>query len=367
MRVLLCTPYLQDKRYVKGGINVWGKNLSDYYQLFSNDVLIDFVSYDRIFDNQENTPFFSRAYHGLKDYWNSIKITKKKLNKEGPYDVLHLCTSAQLGLIKDYVVINEAHKHGAKVVLHLHFGRVPEFFVKKNWESILFKKVIKMADAVVAIDSTSHSTLLKEGYSHSFYLPNPLSLSIIQQIENRKPLIKQIPGKILFVGHVSIAKGVFELVEACKGIDNIELHIVGTAREEIKEQLVKKSFDRNNGEWLKIRGGIPHEEVIQEMLSCEVFVLPSYTEGFPNVILESMACGCAIVATNVGAIPEMLQNDCGIIVNPKNVQELRNAINIILQDKEFASNCRTNAKNRVYKEYTMPIVWNRMVEIWKSV
>jgi glycosyltransferase involved in cell wall biosynthesis len=59
-----------------------------------------------------------------------------------------------------------------------------------------------------------------------------------------------------------------------------------------------------------------------------IFVLPTYTEGFPNVILECMASGCPIITTPVGAIPDMLQfgstQACGACVDVKDVQGLKN-------------------------------------------
>ena len=365
MRVLLCTPYLQAERYVKGGINIWGNNLVDYYLHYNNEIEIDYVSFDRIFDNQENTPLLSRIFYGLKDYWSSIKTTKKKLDKEGPYDVLHLCTSAQLGLLKDYVVIRIAHQHNVKVALHLHFGRSSELLEGNNWESIFFRKVIAIADSVIAIDDISYKAIKNKSYHNSYYLPNPLSLPTIQLIEKLKYGIKRVPNKVLYVGHVIPSKGIFELVEACMDLAGIELHLVGTVNDEIRSSLSKNASKRDNGNWLIIHGGLSHEKVIEEMLSCDVFALPSYTEGFPNVILESMACGCAIVATKVGAIPEMLSDDCGICIEPKNISELRNGIKKMIED-DIAPQYRINAQKRVYERYAMPTVWSSLVKIWES-
>ena len=126
-----------------------------------------------------------------------------------------------------------------------------------------------------------------------------------------------------------------------------------------------------NNNWLDIVGEKSFEDTIKEILSCELFVLPSYTEGFPNVILESMACGCSIIATKVGAIPEMLDIDgkkpCGLCIEPKNVFQLRSSILKLLDDEILAFELGKRAKRRVNEEYSMPVVWSKMVDIWKSV
>ncbi len=371
MRVLLCTPYLQDPNIIYGGINIWGRNVLSYYQQTRSDVTIDAVSFDRRFDVKEDSTVVQRAMWGIKDYRSSIKNAIRKLDSQGPYDVLHLCTSAQLGLFKDYLVIKKAHSRSVKVVLHLHFGRTPDLLKKNNWEGKLLKRVLKMSDAIVSIDSETYSALRNNDYNASFYLPNPLSLPIINQIEGQKAKISHYPNKILYVGHVIPSKGVFELVEACNGIDGIELHIVGSVTGDVSELLKNKAVNKNNESWLKIRGGIPHDEVINEMLSCGVFVLPSYTEGFPNVILEAMACGCPIVSTFVGAIPEMLgtntEEPCGICCLPKDVLSLQKSIRRLLDNPTEASIYAERAVERVNEMYAMPKVWEQLTSIWKSV
>ena len=370
MKVLLCTPYLQDANVVSGGINVWGNNVWNYYNQVETDMSLDIVSFDRVFNVQENSSLLQRAFWGVRDYYRSIKETKEKLEKEGPYDVLHLCSSAQLGLIKDLIVIREAHKYGVKVVLHLHFGRLPEVLSSHTRESCLLKKIIKEADAIAVMDMQSFKTLKNYGCDKAYYLPNPLSLTVANQIDEQCGDIRRNPIKILYVGHVIPTKGVYELANACADIDGIELHLVGTIAEEDRISLEQIAKRKDKGDWLIIRGGIPHDEVIKEMLSCGIFVLPSYTEGFPNVILEAMACGCPIVATDVGAIPEMLINGddykCGILVKPKDGKNLKKAIEVMLKDKDYSTQCGKKAKARVNELYIMPKVWEQLVRVWKA-
>ena len=143
--------------------------------------------------------------------------------------------------------------------------------------------------------------------------------------------------------------------------------MLGAILDSEKEALYKYS---DHADWLNIRGETPYEEVIAEMCKCDVFVLPTYTEGFPNVILESMACGCAIVTTSVGAIPEMLEEEdgkhYGIMVEPRNVEQLKGAIERMLSDADFKNECRANVQQRVNERYNIDSVWRQMVDIWSE-
>ena len=115
---------------------------------------------------------------------------------------------------------------------------------------------------------------------------------------------------------------------------------------------------------------MPYTDVIKEMQKCDIFVLPTYTEGFPNVILESMAAGCAIISTPVGAIPQMLEDDgdgkYGLLVEPRNVQQLHDAIEHLLNDEALKQEMRQNVQRRVNERYNIDVVWSKMLKIWKS-
>ena len=66
--------------------------------------------------------------------------------------------------------------------------------------------------------------------------------------------------------------------------------------------------------------------IAQWMRAADIFCLPSYTEGCPNVLVEALACGRPIVATNVGGIPELIHQDSGILVPPRDSAALRGAL-----------------------------------------
>lgn len=363
-KVLLVSPLGEN---LTGGIISWTKNIINYYQDSAKEVelsLLDSSSNEQVLTGDG---LFKRIRVGLKNYLPLYKEYKKEL-KRNKYDAIHICTSASLGLVRDLLLANASKNNGAKTIVHMHFGRIPVIMKTKGWERKLLLKLLGIIDCVVVMDHGSFNSLKEYGFENVFYLPNPFSSEVLDEIESKRE-IKRIPRKIVYAGHVLETKGVFELVEACRGIKDIKLEIIGKiTNNTIREKLITIAGDDYEN-WLTITGNKPHEIVITEMLSCSVFVLPSYTEGFPNVILESMACGCPIVSTTVGAIPEMLNFDsasaCGICVAPKDVKGLRVAINRMLEDQDFAHYCADNAKKRVKQLYSMPIVWNQLVGIWK--
>ncbi len=366
MRVLLCTPW--DISH-GGGISRWAHHIAQHYEdNLSSELQIDICPMDRSIYLDEVASSIKRGYCGVKDYY---AISKEIINKvkATSYDIVHLASSASISLVKDIYILWQLKRLGIKTVIHFHFGRIPQLFEQKNWEYRLMKTVLKLATKVVVLDKMSYDTLAVAGYNNIDKLPNPLSPQISKIIEDNKNA-EQVQGKILFVGHLYKTKGVFELVEACASIPDISLTLVGQYEEVVKNELQAIADKKKVTEWVCFTGNLPMEQVIKEMKSCDVFVLPTYTEGFPNVIIESMACGCAIVTTPVGAIPEMLEEEngkqYGVLVPPQNAQALKEGIEAMLNDEQLKTECRKNVVQRVNERYNIDAVWTQIVAIWKK-
>jgi glycosyltransferase involved in cell wall biosynthesis len=309
-----------------------------------------------------------RVINGIINYAPFIKYLKKELDKDS-YKVAHFSTSGGMSFFRDFLALKACKKRGVHTILHFHFGRLPQILHGSSLEHKLFDMCVKYTDVFVAIDQTSYNALSRYGIKNLFYLPNPLAPKVEKIIESTDCHSRN-KNLVLYVGHVYRSKGVFELVEACKNIENAQLEIIGECAGDIKDEIMRIASTSSKSEWLNIRGNCTLSEVIAAMKRCAVFVLPSYSEGFPNVIIESMACACPIVATNVGAIPEMLDisaEQCGVIVEPKDVANLLEAIKKILNDDSYAQTLGEKAKLRVRKEYSMGTVWKQLLSIWNNV
>lgn len=360
-KILLCAPY----GGVPGGISRWTAHIKNYYEAQPQPKPnMRIVAMGRSMFVNAGSSLWFRLSSAWKDYRAIFREFYRQMREFSP-EVVHLTSSASLSLFKDVVLLRRAHRGGAKTVIHFHFGRIPELAVKRNWEWRMLCRVIRLADKTIVIDRKSLETLQDEGFDTVVYLPNPVSPEV-EQIVGRSSVARQ-PRKMIYAGHVVRTKGVFELVEACCDIPDVRLTLVGRPMDGVADKLYELARRKGSVEWLEIQGEQPYEKVIEQMLSAAAFVLPSYTEGFPNVILEAMACACPIVATSVGAIPEMLADGAGLVVEPQAVEPLRGAILGLLDSPENAQAMGRVAAERVRQMYSMPVVWKQLNEIWSSV
>ncbi len=361
MKVLLASPF----GGVHGGISRWTSHINNYYKTLHEPFCeMDILPMGRSSFININTSFFYRILAAIRDYRVIFKEYRKRL-KIYQYDIMHLTSSASISLLKDLYMLKLAKSKGIKTIIHFHFGRIPDLYKKQNWEWKLLTRVVKNADLTIVLDKSSYETLLLCGFKNVSILPNPVAPEVNKIVASNKDVNRE-SNTILFTGHVVKTKGVFELVEACNQLPNVSLKLVGYIEDDMKMSLNERAKC-----CLEIMGEMSYEDVIKEMMKCDIFVLPTYTEGFPNVILESMAAGCAIVATDVGAIPEMLGvNDkkrYALIVKPKDETTLKDAIELLLTDDKLKLEFRSNVSQRVNELYSIDKVWEQLFNLWESI
>lgn len=353
-----------------GGIATWTKHI---LKSFEGEKRVELLHYNSAIAGRRITQhsFLLRVYVGIIQIMTFLPKVISFI-KENDVKMIHFTSSASLGIFRDYLLLKKVNNIGVKSVIHFRFGRIPELAIKKNWEWKMICRVINRSTKVIVIDTTSYTTLVKYGFKNIEYLPNPIAKDI-EEKEKSDPTIyaKRVKGRILFVGHVTPAKGVVELVKACAEIEEVkELHVIGPYEETFKAELEKIAITREHGDWLKILGSKSKEEVVDNMQNCHIFVLPSYSEGFPNVILEAMAVGCPIISTSVGAIPEMLDiysiTPAGMCVSPKNERELKIAIKNLLNNEKEAVVFGERARIKLFDNYTTDIVKEKIITIWTS-
>jgi glycosyltransferase involved in cell wall biosynthesis len=365
---LIITPY---SKVYPGGIGTWTRNMMDYSESYGQDTIFNVLFYSNYLISVTNTHIVARVFTGILIYSQLIFKVLVYILKNKP-SVLHISSSASISLMKDLMIIWLSKLLNIPTVLHWHFGRIPELALSQNWEWKVLCKVIQKSNYCIVIDNKSLNALLTAGFKNISFIPNPVGFSLEQKSRNLLYTIDQRPqGRLLYVGHIIMEKGVFELVEAISKFTGInELLLVGPYEEKMKEELMELACVRENGSWLRLTGILDAEEVLEQMKKSPILVLPSYTEGFPYVVLEAMAMGCAIIATDVGALPEILaiagSSQCGICVPVKNVNKLKDAISDLVNDPVRTVAMGKNGIDRVLDNYTLKKVVEQYQNVWRN-
>lgn len=137
---------------------------------------------------------------------------------------------------------------------------------------------------------------------------------------------------VLYVGRLVAEKGVRELIEATRRLrtkrPRLALALVGSGP--LHAELAAGFAGDQAGLRVHLPGAQPPERVARWMAAANLLALPSYSEGYPNVLVEALACGRPVVATPVGGVPEIVDATCGLLVPPRDPGALAEALDAAL-------------------------------------
>lgn len=340
-----------------GGIANWTVLVRRFTQVRS-DINLDIVDTAPRWRAIDDLTLWKRAVGGglklLHDYGRFLYLLWKSP------DVIHLTTSGQLAVARDIAILATARLAGIPTVYHIHFGRIPQIAPKNTREWRMLARAIRMANAVIAIDSATAATI-QQRFPHirTLQIPNGIDLN-----ELPPSAIPSTLRTVLFLGWVIPTKGMAELVQAWAKLkmEGWRCVVAGPGSETYREEL-RQHFQPEHLEFLAEQS---HEAAMQLLAASDVFVLPSHTEGFPNVIIEAMAMGKAIIATSVGAIPEMLSMECGVVVPPHDAAALEKALRQVCSEADLRKAMGVRAQLKACAEYAMDKVLEQLITTWRE-
>ncbi len=236
---------------------------------------------------------------------------------------------------------------------------------RSSLRNFIDKTTLPLADLIVSNTEAGRSILMEREKVLSkkiMVIPNGIDLRQIPSLpgdEEKKLSLKAIlsnigyrpPFVVGYVGYLTKQKGVNILLESFDRLkretkNKVVLFIVGDGPEKrTLEKLAKKLNINDSVFFLGYK-----KNAIKFMTLFDLFILPSLWEGQPNVILEAMALGLPVIATNVGGVPEMIQNkENGFLVKPNDSEALTKAIEFLVNSEPDRKKISDKAARSVKK------------------
>lgn len=279
------------------------------------------------------------------------------------YQIVHVNVASDSSYYRKSFFIKTAKLLKRRLVIHQHGGDFENFYHKqlshRGRKSV--QKVLSMADAFLVLSPGG-----KEFFSG---IVDENKIEVFPDSIRIPPVIEKKYGqrRLLFLGRLCKEKGIGELLTAAAELvrvyPDMKLYLGG-----IWEDKELKALAAEHASFVSDLGWITGEEKSGYLAESDIFVLPSYFEGQSVSILEAMACSCAIVASNVGGIPQMIEDEkTGLLISPKNAQALKEGLERALGDAGLCRRLGANARKKVEEEFSIEKNMERLLEIYESV
>lgn len=327
--------------------------------------------------------------HSTKFYSEWIQIDPTKIDRTKSYRllaafakikllwrVLFLCRSNKIAVMNsmrhyDFFIIAFLIKlsNSKAIAIARVTGILPRdgnFKIVKRFRktlAVLFERLtIGTCSSAVVLSEDLFKTLVRHG-------SNPLKLHVVSQgvnTENFNPRSRDSialqPKKLLFVGRLNKLKGVEDsllaYIELRRFYPGLNLTICGVGPEEPK---LKSHYGAVDG--ITFLGFVDKDDLPSLYAACDILLLPSYSEGLPNVILEAMVSRLFVVASDVGGIKQLLSGGRGLIHEAGNIDEMVRILKNVMENTEMRLDYTDNAYRYAIEEHSFGAVRKKYLKL----
>lgn len=238
----------------------------------------------------------------------------------------------------------------------------------KSINIFIQKLILKRAKTIIVLTEDMKNEI-KAIYKDCNVVILPNGIDISKYNKRKKPNQNHIISnkRILWIGRFRPEKGVNFLIEAMsliiKEID-ASLILVGYGNEE--KSLIDLTHKHNLDRTVQFEGKVKNEDIIDYLITSDLFVLPSITEGFPMVILEAMACGLPIVASNINGISEIITDgENGLLARPKNPEDIARKVILLLKNDKLRAEFSKNNLEKIH-QYKLETTGDSLLKIFSE-
>ena len=349
MKKLIVGPYPPPA----GGVATWTLEYISYFRALGEEILLVDTSLTgrraQSFGKKRSLVAEARRCFRI---WSSLG---KCLRKARPELVNMNVNCSPAGTIRDLISAIIVRNRKTPLILHCHCN-IEDQIGSGRLANRALKTLLGIADGIIVLNSKSYSYVSRTVEVKTAIIPN----FIKEAVDTPKPVSDDV-NAVLFAGHVSKAKGIDEILELAGLKKNVRFILAGPVAEEYRE-----IYDKGGLENVVFTGELSHENTLELMRKSDVFLFPSYTEGFSMALLEAMAAGLPCIATDDGANADMLEGKGGIVVKSKDANELKTALDSI-EAKDIRQAMSAWNVEKVKSAYTIEAVVKQLNLFYSEV
>lgn len=289
----------------------------------------------------------------------------------GRVDVLHVHLSHGGSVVRKAAPLLAARLRGVPTVIHAHSYDFAGWMSRLHPVVRAIARWALRADRWVVLGSShvdSFAPLLKLPVGRFVVLHNPVVLPPASPVGPEQADDGERPTVVTAValGRLGVRKGSYDVVAAVAAMTTSSrarlcIVLAGDGEVEEMERTVREAGLRDT---IEVRGWLAPAERDALMARAEVFVLPSYDEGLPMALLESMAHGLAPIVTPVGGIPNVISHDVeGLLVEPGDVSGLAAALTSLVEDDDRRGRLRAAARQRA-EDFEVSRWYAALTDLW---
>ncbi len=358
-----------------GFVGVKSKRLSDSHPIEEHDKdVIPEHGKIRVLYPPYSIYLLSRLVQSL--LW-ILKISS--INLKSPITIIHAQDTGYAGLaavlsgrfLRIPVVIS-SHGIRHKTLESTVRGRLKKVLIKIEYKIDIF--TIKNADNIIVVNPSIKNYFERLTSKKIDYIPIGIKVRKFQFSETDRDLVRDELGidketKVIgFVGRFSHEKNLFTLLVAFANVvrDNSPMKLVLVGAAGPLESQIRENIRKSGIEDKVILCGIRYD--INKMLSSfDIFVLPSYTEGLSVALLEAMACGRAIICSDIPANQQLvIHNKEALLVDPYDTNAFERAIRLLCNDDSLRIKLAKNARIKA-SQYEEEVVFPKILEYYETV
>lgn len=278
----------------------------------------------------------------------------------GNIDVIHIHMAQDGSFYRKSLIILIGKLFRKKILLHMHASQFDKFyFNSSNLSKRYIRFILKLPNRIIVL-SERWKEFYKQITDNEIVIVNNAVLVDKYKYNNNGNIIS-------FMGRLCERKGIYDVLKVSTKIleehKNIKLYLCGDGDvEKVKDIILQEGLSNR----IIVTGWINDYDKEKILKNSIINILPSYNEGMPMAILETMSKGIPNVSTNIGGIPNVIKNyDNGILISPGNLDELFNSINYLLLDKKRRMDISTKAYETIKNKFSIESYNDKFVNLYK--